>query len=473
MNVRGGGLSTFLITGVAAFMASMDNLVVTTALPTIRDRFNASLESLEWTVNAYTLTYAIFLLTAAILGDRFGRRRVFVGGVTLFTLASAAAAMATSAEWLVLARAVQGVGASVIFPLALTLVVQSVPQERRGMSIAGLSGMSGLAIAVGPWIGGMIVELGDWHWVFWINVPIGVILVPLALRMLTESHGPYGRLDVRGTLLVTLGLLGVVYGMVRSTTLGWGSPQVIAPVAAGAALLVWFVLFEGRVSNPVVPPRLFRSRGFTLSNLVALLVQGGMFGAVFLLTQFLQHVLNFSPMGAGLRTLPWTMMPVLVAPLAGMFGERLGVRRLMVAGAVLQGGALAWFALVVSSEVSYLVLLPGMVVAGLGMGLFFALSARQTLDFVSVEEEGVASGVNSSMRQVGVVMGIAVLSGLFAATGGYTGPEEFVSGLRPALWAGTVILALGALAALLTPARPPAPVARIEEIKPLRTVESG
>ncbi|MFI7534828.1 MFS transporter [Streptosporangium sp. NPDC049376] len=473
MNVRGGGLSTFLITGVAAFMASMDNLVVTTALPTIRDRFNASLESLEWTVNAYTLTYAIFLLTAAILGDRFGRRRVFVGGVTLFTLASAAAAMATSAEWLVLARAVQGVGASVIFPLALTLVVQSVPQERRGMSIAGLSGMSGLAIAVGPWIGGMIVELGDWHWVFWINVPIGVILVPLALRILTESHGPYSRLDVRGTLLVTLGLLGVVFGMVRSTTLGWGSPQVIAPVAAGAALLVWFVLFEGRVPNPVVPPRLFRSRGFTLSNLVALLVQGGMFGAVFLLTQFLQHVLNFSPMGAGLRTLPWTMMPVLVAPLAGMFGERLGVRRLMVAGAVLQGGALAWFALVVSSEVSYLVLLPGMVVAGLGMGLFFALSARQTLDFVSVEEEGVASGVNSSMRQVGVVMGIAVLSGLFAATGGYSGPEEFVSGLRPALWAGTVILALGALAALFTPARPPAPVARIEEIKPLRTVESG
>ncbi|MEV7010592.1 DHA2 family efflux MFS transporter permease subunit [Streptosporangium sp. NPDC051022] len=473
MNVRGGGLPTFLITGVAAFMASMDNLVVTTALPTIRDRFSASLESLEWTVNAYTLTYAIFLLTAAILGDRFGRRRVFVGGVALFTVASAAAALATSAGFLVLARAVQGVGASVIFPLALTLVVQSVAQERRGMAIAGLSGMSGLAIAIGPWIGGAIVELGDWHWVFWINVPIGLILVPLAFRFLRESHGPYSRLDVRGTALVTLGLLGVVYGMVRSTSLGWGNLQVIAPVVAGAALLVWFVFWERTVANPVVPPRLFRSRGFTLSNLVALLVQGGMFGAVFLLTQFLQHVLNFSPAGAGLRTLPWTMMPVLVAPLAGMFGERLGVRRLMVAGALLQGGALAWFALTVSPTVSYLVLLPAMVVAGLGMGLFFALSARQTLDFVSVAEEGVASGVNSSMRQVGVVMGIAVLSGLFAATGGYADSEAFVAGLRPALWAGTVILALGAVAALLTPSRPPALVVPVREAQSLRTVESG
>ncbi|GII01829.1 DHA2 family efflux MFS transporter permease subunit [Planobispora takensis] len=469
MDKRGGVLPTLLITGVSAFMASMDNLVVTTALPTIRQDLHASLESLEWTVNAYTLTYAIFLLTAAILGDRFGRRMIFTSGVALFTAASAAAAMAPAAGVLIAARAVQGIGAAMIFPLSLTLLVRAAAPERRGAVIAAFTGMSGLAIALGPWVGGVIVEIGDWHWVFWINVPIGLVLVPLAARLLSESHGPYGRLDVRGTLLVTSGLLGIVYGMVRSTSLGWGSPQVIAPIAAGVLLLAGFAAWERRVANPVVPPRLFRRRGFTLSSLVGMLVQFGMFGAIFLLTQFLQHVLGFSPLDAGLRTLPWTVMPVLVAPLAGAFGDRIGVKRLMVAATVLQASALAWFAVVVSPAVPYPALLPAMVVAGAGMGLFFAVGPRQALDFVAVEEEGVAAGVNSAGRQVGVVMGVAVLAGLFAAAGGgYGSGEEFVAGLRPALWAGAGFLALAAGAAVLTPSRPPATVHTLREAEGAR-----
>ncbi|MBB5781685.1 MFS transporter [Nonomuraea jabiensis] len=472
MSSRGGAVATFLIAGVAAFMTALDNLVVTTALPTIQRQFRASLEGLEWTVNSYTLTYAVCLLTAAVLGDRFGRRRVFVTGLLVFALASAVAASAGSVGVLIAARAVQGIGAALIFPLALTLVVMAVSPGRRGLAMAGFGGMSGLGIALGPWIGGLVVEYGDWHWVFWINVPIGLVLAPLAVRLLSRSRGAHDRLDVRGTLLVTAGLFGVVYGLIRSVQLGWLHAQVVLPILAGLAVLGTFVWWEQRAVFPIIPPRLFRSRGFTLSNAVALLVQGGMFGAVFLLTQFLQNALGHSPLRAGAMTLPWTMMPLLVAPLAGMFGDRIGPRRLLTAGALLQAAALAWFAVVSTREVPYGMLLPGMVVAGVGMGLFFALAARVTMDFVSKDEEGLASGVNNAMRQFGVVLGVAVLSAVFAATGSYSSPEPFVAGLRPALWAGTAIVLLGAIAAILVP-RPLPAVAESSMEAPLSPTVSG
>ncbi|MDF5752455.1 DHA2 family efflux MFS transporter permease subunit [Spongiactinospora sp. TRM90649] len=446
--------ATFLITGAAAFMAALDTLVVTTALPTIRAGLGASLESLEWTVNAYTLVYAVFLLAAAALGDRFGRRRVFVAGLTVFTLASAAAALAGSASALIVARTIQGLGASVIVPLALTLVVVTSPARLRGRVIAGFGGMIGLGIALGPWIGGAVIRLGNWEAVFWINVPVGLLLIPLAVWFLPESRGPYGGLDVRGLALVVTGLFGVVFGLIRGTSLSWTHPQALGPLLAGALVLACFARWERRAAHPVLPPHLFRDRGFALSNLLAMFVQGGVMGAVFLLTQFLQNVLGYQPLEAGVRTLPWTLMPVLVAPLAGVLGDRMGVRRLMTAGALLQGIALAWFAVVASPSVGYPVLLPAMLVAGIGMGVFFGLAARQAMDFVSASEEGVASGVNNAMRQVGIVLGVAVLSSVFAAAGGYGSPAAFVSGLRPALWTATGVLAVAVVVALLVPARP-------------------
>jgi EmrB/QacA subfamily drug resistance transporter len=452
-----GSRSTFLIVGTASFMASLDNLVVTTALPTIRTQFHATLENLEWTVNAYTLTFAAFLLAAAILGDRFGRRNVFVAGISLFTVGSALAALSTSPGMLVVSRVIQGTGGSVIFPLGLTLVVQTVQPRRRGAAIAGLSAMSGLAIALGPWIGGAIVQFGDWHWVFWINVPIGVVVTPAALRWLRNSRGPQTRLDLAGTLLVTSGLLGIVYGVIQSDSRGWTDAQVLLPVIAGVLLLAAFVVYEHRVANPVVPPRLFRSRGFTLTNLVALLIQGGTFGSVFLLIQFLQDAQRYSPVDAGLRTLPWTLMPLLVVPLATILAPRLGLRWLMVISAVLQGAALGWLAFIVSGTVSYDLILPALVAAGIGMGLYLALNARQMLEFVTTAEEGVASGVNASVRQVGVVLGVAVFSRIFAGEGGgYGSAAAFVSGLRPALWAAAGVLAISVVAAALTPATPAA-----------------
>lgn len=458
MAMRGNGRSTLLIAGVASFMASLDNLVVTTALPTIRDQFHTSLENLEWTVDAYTLTFAALLLAAAILGDRFGRRSVFVTGIAVFTIGSALAALSTSPGMLVLARVIQGTGGSVIFPLGLTFVVQAVQPRRRGAAIAGLSAMSGLGIALGPWIGGAIVQFSNWHWVFWINVPIGAVVAPAALRWLRNSHGPYARLDVAGTLLVTGGFLGIVYGLIQSDNLGWASIQVLLPVIAGLALLAAFVVCEHRVDNPVMPPRLFRSRGFTLTNVVAFLIQGGTFGSVFLLVQFLQDAQHYRPVAAGVRTLPWTLMPLLVVPLAAVLAPRLGLRRLMVISAVLQGAALGWLAFIVSGTVAYALILPALVAAGVGMGLYFALNARQMLEFVTTDEEGVASGVNAAARQIGVVLGVAVFSRIFAGEGGaYGSPAAFVSGLQPALWAAAGVLAIAVAAAVFTP---PSPVAR-------------
>jgi EmrB/QacA subfamily drug resistance transporter len=455
---RGRAGATFAITGLATFMAALDNLVVTTALPSIQRDLDATLEGLQWTVNAYTLTFAVLLMTAAILGDRYGRRRVFILGLTLFMAASALAATAGSEQMLVAARALQGAGGSVIFPLGLTLLITAVPAQRRGAAIAGLSATAGLGIAVGPLIGGLVLQQVHWQWIFWLNVPIGAVLVPFAMRLLAESRGPHTRLDVVGTLLVSCGLLGVVYPLVASSSaVDWSGPQLWASLGAGLTLLVVFVVWEHRTAWPVIPPLLFRSRGFALSSLNALLIQGAMFGAVFLLVQYLQDVLAYPPADAGLRTLPWTLMPLLVAPLAVVLAARLGVKTVMVVSAVAQGAALVLFALVVAVDTAYLALLGAMVLAGFGMGLFFALSARQTLEFVMPEQEGVASGVNNAMRQVGVVLGIATLSSVFAAAGGrYGEPARFVDGLQSALWVGAAVLAVAVVCAALVPPRAPA-----------------
>lgn len=448
-------LPVLLVTGLATFMASLDNLVVTTALPGIRAELGADLEGLEWTVNAYTLTFAVLMLTAAALGDRFGRRAVFVGGIAVFTAGSAAAALAVTPGLLVAARALQGVGAAAIVPLSLTILATSVPPERRGVAIAGLGGMGGLAIAVGPLVGGLVVEAADWHGIFWLNVPVGILLVPPALRLLDESRGPAGTggLDLPGTALVTAAMLAVIYGVARSTTVGWADPMVLAGVVAGPLLLWAFLLRERRARSPLLPPALLRNPGFVLSSGVALLVQAAMIGAVFLLTQYLQIVLGYSPLTAGLRTLPWTLVPLVVAPLAGLLAERVGVRVLVVASAALQAVALAWFALVVGS-LEYAALVGPMVLAGVAMGLFFALTGRQTLDLVPAAEQGVASGVSNAMRQLGAVLGVVTLGGVFSAAGGYAGPADFVAGLSAALLTGAGVTLLGVVCALRVPQSP-------------------
>jgi EmrB/QacA subfamily drug resistance transporter len=443
-------LWTWIAASIAVFMVSMDNLVVTNALPVIRLKLNAGLEGLEWTVNAYTLTFAVFLLTGAALGDRFGRRRLFVIGIAIFTLASAAAALAPNIGALIAARAVQGVGGAIAMPLTLTLLASVVPASKRGVAFGVWGATAGLGVALGPVIGGAITEYSSWQWIFWVNVPIGLVLLPL-LALVRESRGGAGKLDLVGTALVTAGLFGVVFGVVRGNSHGWTSAQVLTGLIGGGLLLAAFVWWERRAANPMVPLSMFGNRGFALTNAVGLVMAFGMFGSVFLSAQFLQTVQHYSPLEAGVRTLPWTAMPAFTAPIAGILSDRIGARRVVAAGMVLQTIAIGWLAAISTPDLAYPRLIPLFVIAGAGMGLFFAPIARLTIDFSPVALQGVASGTSNALRQLGTVLGVAVLGAVFSANGGYLNGSSFVDGMRAASIVGAVVLGLGAVLAFAIP----------------------
>jgi EmrB/QacA subfamily drug resistance transporter len=447
---------TLAIVSVALFMVTLDNLVVTNALVSIREDLGATLEQLEWTVNGYTLSFAVLLLTAAALGDRLGRRRVFAAGLAIFTLASAAAALAPSTEALIGARAVQGLGGAVIMPLSLTLLSDAFAGEKRGLALGIWSGVSGLGVALGPVVGGAVLEGFSWQWIFWLNVPIGIALVPVALALLSESRGPNRTLDIAGLVLASSGLLGVVFGIVRSQALGWTSTTVMGSIGAGFVLLAGFVAWELRSPAPMLPMRFFRNRAFAATNGVALAMFFGAFGSIFLLAQFFQVAQGYSPLEAGIRTLPWTAMPIFVAPVAGVLSDRIGSRPLMAAGLALQALALAYLALVTAPGVAYAALIPGFVAAGSGMAMVFAPSANALLGSVRPSEAGQVSGANNTIREIGGVLGIAVLATVFTNAGGYGSPQDYVDGLVPAVWVGSAVLAAGALIALLVPGRRPA-----------------
>ena len=456
---------TFAITSAALFMVTLDNLVVTTALPVIREDLHAGLSGLEWTVNAYTLTFAVLLLTGAALGDRFGRRLMFSIGLGIFTLASAAAALAPTIGALDAARAVQGVGGAIVLPLTLTILSSAVPEERRGVFLGAWGGISGLAVAFGPLVGGAVVSGLSWNWVFWLNVPLGLVLIPLALFQLDESKGPFGRVDLPGLGLVSGGLFGIVWGLVRGNSLGWSSPEIVASLVMGAILVAAFVAWELRTEHPMLPMRFFRNRTFTLSNIASLLMSFGMFGAIFLLAQFFQTVQGYSPIGSGLRILPWTAMPMIVAPIAGALSDRIPAHRIIGTGLALQAIGLAWIAAVSTPTTPYAELVLPFAISGIGMGMFFAPIANVVLSSVRGEEEGQASGANNAVRELGGVLGVAVLASVFAHYGGYTSGASYVDGMNPAVFIGAVVVALGAVAAFairLRPTRAAAPEAVLE-----------
>lgn len=439
---------TFVLTSVAAFMVNLDNLVVTMALPNISKHLDAGLSQLEWTVNAYTLTFAVFLLTGAVLGDRFGRRRVFATGVAIFTIASAAAALAPNIELLIAARAVQGLGGAMVLPLSMTILAGAVAPERRGAALGVWGAVSGLGIAVGPIVGGAIVEGAAWQWIFWLNVPIGVLAVPLLMTRLSFVEPIARRLDLPGVALASGGLLGIVYGVVRTNSAGWTDATVLAPIAAGVSLLAGFVAIERRSQAPMLPLHLLRRRSFAAVNVAAILFSFGMFGAIFLLSQSLQLVQHYSPLAAGIRTLPWTAMPLLLAPMIGPLSDRFGGKLFIVAGLALQAVGLAYLAMVMSTSVSYPAMLPGFILAGVGMSLFFVPVGTVVFASVSASEGGLASGVNNSLRELGGVLGVAVLSSVFAAQGGYGSPQSYVDGLKPAVMLGAGLVLLGAVVAM-------------------------
>jgi EmrB/QacA subfamily drug resistance transporter len=444
---------TFVVTSIALVMVTLDNLVVTTALPVIRTDLHASLGGLEWTINAYTLTFSVFLLTGAALGDRFGRRRLFAIGLTIVTAASAAAALAPTIELLNAARAVQGIGGAIVAPLTLTILSAAVPAEKRGLALGAWGGIGGLAVALGPIVGGAVVEGLSWQWIFWINVPIGLVLVPLALRRLDETYGPATSLDLRGVALASVGLVGVVWGLVRGNSEGWASPEIVLSLAAGAVFVAAFVAWELRAKAPMLPMRFFRNRTFSHANVASFFMFFGMFGSIFLLAQFFQTVQGYSPLQAGLRILPWTAMPIFVAPIAGALSDRIGGQRIMGVGLSLQAVGLGWIAAVSTPTTPYDQLIAPFILSGVGMALFFAPVANVVLSAVRREEEGQASGANNSIRELGGVFGVAVLASIFSRFGGYATADTFVDGLVPAVWVGAALVGVGAIAALTIPSR--------------------
>lgn len=437
---------------VSVFMVAIDTLVVTNALPVIRVDLNSGLEGLEWIVNAFTLTFAVFLLSAASIADRYGRRRLFAGGLALFTAASASAALSHSITVLVISRAFQGLGAAVVLPLSLTLLASVVPPAKRGHAFGLWGAMVGLGVALGPVIGGAITQTWNWHWIFWVNVPIGVLLL-VVMGGVRESRGGAGRLDPVGVLLVTAGLLGIVFAMVRGNDHGWGSTQILGALIGGGVLVLLFILWETRAPAPMVPLRLFRSRGFSIAAIIAMVMPFGAFGSIFLGSQYLQTVLGYSPLAAGVRTLPWTAMPMLFAPISGIVIDKFagGSRIMIVLGLALQASGIAWLAGTENTNTSFGSLVPPFILAGVGMGLFLPPIARLAIGYSPSELEGVASGTSNALRQLGTVFGVSVLGAIFAAYGGYVSNAKFVAGIQPAHRVGAIVLGCGALIGLMLP----------------------
>jgi EmrB/QacA subfamily drug resistance transporter len=444
---------TIVLASVGQFMVALDTLVVTTALPVLRVDLHASLSDLEWTVNAYNLAFACLLLTGAALGDRFGRRRMFTIGLGVFTAASAAAALSPSVAALIAARTIQGAGAAIVMPLTLTLISEAFPAEKRGAAIGLWGGIAGLAIAAGPVVGGAVAGGLDWHWIFWLNVPVGLVLIPLTARRLTESFGPRPQLDVIGVVLAGIGALGVTWGLVRANAVGWGSVEVIATLLAGTALITTFLGWERRAASPMLPLGLFRARGFAGANAVGFFMYAGLFGALFLMAQLLQAALGYSALGAGIRLLPWTVPPMIIAPIAGALADRYGNRPFMVLGLALQAIGFAWIALIVAPGMGYAELGVAFTIAGAGTSFCFPTVANAVLGSVPQAEAGVASGTSSALRELGGVLGVTVLASVFARQGVYGSPRLFIDGFAQALWVGVGFSAFGILAALLTPGR--------------------
>ena len=436
------------LTSTAYFMVVLDALVVTTALPRMQRDLHANLASLQWTVNSYGIAFAAGIITAAALGDRFGRRRIFNLGLALFTVASAACALAPTATDLVVARTVQGLGGAAVLPLSLTILTTAFPPERRGLIVGVYGGLAGLAVATGPLVGGVVTEDLNWHWIFWLNAPIGLLAVALGCRLLPESYGAALRLDLVGVALVTAGVVALVWALVRANDVGWSSPEIISTLVAGAALLVAFAWWEPRVRAPMVPMRLFQNRTFAVGNVTMFLMSGATFAAAFLIIQEFQFARGYSPVSTGLRLLPFFGTPMIVSPLAGALSDRIGRRPIMVIGLTLQALGFAWVAARGSLSTSWVELVLALLVAGVGVSMALPTVPTAVLSSVAEIEMGKASGISYMSQRFGAVFAIAIASAVFSAHGNLTNPAAVTAGFRPGLWSCVIFAALAAVASV-------------------------
>jgi EmrB/QacA subfamily drug resistance transporter len=441
------------VTSVASLMVVLDALVVSTALTSIRTDLGATIEQLEWTVNAYVLSFAVLLMTAAAFGDRFGRRRLFVSGLGLFVAASAACALAPGVGWLIAARLLQGAGAALLMPLALALLSAAFPPELRPRALGAFAAATGLAVPLGPLFGGAVVEDISWPWIFWLNVPIGLVLIPLALTRIDESRGPDSAIDVPGVALFTGAALGIVWGLVRGNAAGWDSPEVVLTSTLGVLLLVAFVIWELHAREPMLPMRLFRSPPFSAGNAAIFFHWGSALGALFFMAQFLQTELGYGPLATGLALMPWGATPIIVALIAGRLINRLGERPFIAGGLSLNALALLWIAVIAEPDVAYWQIAIPLILSGTGIAMSIPAAQSSVLTSVAPPDIGKASGTFSTMRQLGGAFGVAVLVAVFAGAGGYSSAQAFNDGFVAATAAGAGLSLMGALAGGAVPRR--------------------
>ena len=423
----------------ALFMIMLDNTVVNVALPSIQRALRTTPENLEWTINAYVLTFAGFILLGGKLGDRFGRKRLFLVGLTVFTASSAACALSSTDTQLIASRVVQGVGAAFLNPLSLSILVSAFPRKQLPTAIGIWAGISGLGLAIGPLLGGFLVQNVSWSAVFWINVPIGIVAFAVTIWAVIESRDPSAKhIDIVGTLLVTGGLFALTWGLIKTDSHSWTSPYIIGFLALAAVLLVGFVVWELRQSDPMIPLGFFRKPAFSISSLVVLMVGVAMFGVIYFITLYFQNIHGYSPQQAGLRSLPLTAMVVLVAPIAGRLNGRVGPRPLMTIG--MAGMALGLLGLAqIGVDTNYLYLIPMFLVMGAGISMTMPSVTSAAMGSVDPTKAGIASGVVNSSRQVGGALGVAVF-GSIAATLASDSWSSSISKLPAAAHAGAARL---------------------------------
>lgn len=436
------------VTCIALFMAMLDNLVLGVALPSIQEDLGASLTDLEWFMNAYTLAFAVLLIPFSVLGDSIGRKRVFLAGVVVFTLGSLLSGLSESSLSLILSRALQGVGGAAIVPLSLTLVNAAFPPDKRAAALGLWSGISGLGLSIGPLVGGLIMEGAPWQMIFYVNVPVGLAAFILGLRWLQPSLGARKPFDPLGIALLTSGLLGIVFGLERGNAEGWGSTIVVGSISGGLLLLVLFYFWERRRTTPFIRFDLFRRPAYASYVFAGFWMNAGVFGAIFLLTLFLQQAQGYSPLGAGLREMAWTTMTMIFAPLAGLAISRLGNKRVLLTGLASQAIALSWFAWLIAErgvDIPFALMLGPMMLAGTGMGLSFTPLSHGSLTAVPEDAAGEASGMGNATRELGGVFGIAIAGLIFQSGGDIRSPQQFADQLVPSLIAGALMMAIALL----------------------------
>lgn len=440
--------TTVLLTAVAYFMVTLDSLVVVTALPSIHKTFGGGIAALQWTVSAYAIAFGAGILTASAVGDRLGRRRVYIVGLALFTAASAACALASDINMLIAFRAIQGLGAAIVMPLSLTILTSAFPPERRGAVVGIWGGIAGLAVATGPLIGGGITQALSWHWIFWVNVPIGLAAIVGAALLLPESYGPRARLDIAGLVLVSAGFGVLTWGLVQGGQNGWGTSQNLTGFLGGAAMLAGFVWWENQAREPMIPLGLFKQIPFSSAVTTQFFMNGSIFSAAFLTSQYFQFARGNSPLGTGLRFLPWTAIPLVISPIAGALSDRFGARALAVPGLVLQALGFGWMVHLAATSTPYTSFIVPFVIAGVGISMALPSVTAGGLNAVPPDLLGTAAGTLNTIRQFGVVFGVAMVTAVFNAHGSFATPAAVTSGYRAALAVSAGASMLGALAAL-------------------------